>query len=203
MVLQAITVADQYWAHSKRNVDFIKRYIFPGGQLVSLGAIGKAVADETDLRITHLEEISPHYAETLARWRERMFENLGAMRALGLPQQFLRMWEYYLCLQCVRALRIEIERGLLLGEPRIDVAGVGERIAEPHTEERNVRLQVDGPPIRGDRFAKRLLGFVGAREAVMCDVVLGRARRLLSVSRDQVVETTRLFVGFDDVVKKV
>jgi cyclopropane-fatty-acyl-phospholipid synthase len=97
MLLQAITVSDRDFETSKRSVDFIKRYIFPGGQLVSLGAISEAVAAATDLRATHLEEIGPHYAETLARWRERMFENLGRMRALGLSERFLRMWEYYLC----------------------------------------------------------------------------------------------------------
>jgi cyclopropane-fatty-acyl-phospholipid synthase len=97
MLLQAITVPDQNFETSKRSVDFIKRYIFPGGQLVSLGAISDAVAAATDLRVTHLEDIGPHYAETLARWRERMFESLERMRSLGLSERFLRMWEYYLC----------------------------------------------------------------------------------------------------------
>jgi cyclopropane-fatty-acyl-phospholipid synthase len=97
MLLQAITVQDRDYENSKRSVDFIKRYIFPGGQLVSLGAMARAVARETDLRIVHLEEIGPHYARTLARWRERMFQNLGRMRKLGCSPRFLRMWEYYLC----------------------------------------------------------------------------------------------------------
>jgi cyclopropane-fatty-acyl-phospholipid synthase len=97
MLLQAITVQDRDYERSRRSVDFIKRYIFPGGQLVSLGAVGRAVARETDLRIVHLEEIGPHYARTLARWRERMFQNLGRMRELGCSSRFLRMWEYYLC----------------------------------------------------------------------------------------------------------
>jgi cyclopropane-fatty-acyl-phospholipid synthase len=104
MLLQAITVADRDFERSRRSVDFIKRYVFPGGQLVSLGAIARSVAAETDLRITHVEEIGPHYARTLACWRQRMFENLAEIRALDLPERFLRMWEYYLC-YCEGAFR--------------------------------------------------------------------------------------------------
>jgi cyclopropane-fatty-acyl-phospholipid synthase len=97
MVLQGITVPDQDYAEHKRNVDFIKRYIFPGGELVSVGALNAAAARATDLRATHLEDMTPHYAETLRRWRKRMFENIHDMRALGLDERFLRMWEFYLC----------------------------------------------------------------------------------------------------------
>jgi cyclopropane-fatty-acyl-phospholipid synthase len=96
MALQAIVVADRDYESSRRNVDFVKRYVFPGGQLVSLGAICASLAAATDLRVTHVEDLTPHYAETLARWRARMAGNLDAMRALGLDGRFLRMWEYYL-----------------------------------------------------------------------------------------------------------
>jgi cyclopropane-fatty-acyl-phospholipid synthase len=97
MLLQAITVPDQAYELSKRSVDFIKRYIFPGGQLVSIGAVCSSVARTGDMRPTQLEDITPHYAETLRRWRTRMFENLDRVRALGLPDRFVRMWEFYLC----------------------------------------------------------------------------------------------------------
>jgi cyclopropane-fatty-acyl-phospholipid synthase len=97
MFLQAITVPDQDYEAHKRNVDFIKRYIFPGGELVSVGALVRAATRASDLRLAHLEDIGPHYAETLRRWRQRMFENLDEMRRLGLDERFLRMWEFYLC----------------------------------------------------------------------------------------------------------
>jgi cyclopropane-fatty-acyl-phospholipid synthase len=97
MGLQAILVPDQSWKNSVRNVDFIKRYIFPGGQLVSLGAIARSLARRTDLQFHHVEDITPHYARTLLRWRASMRQNLDAMRGLGLDDTFLRMWEYYLC----------------------------------------------------------------------------------------------------------
>jgi cyclopropane-fatty-acyl-phospholipid synthase len=97
MLLQAITIPDRDFEEHTRSVDFIKRYIFPGGELVSLGAVQAAAAGAGDLRLTHLEDFTPHYAETLRRWRQRMFANLPRMRALGLSDRFLRMWEFYLC----------------------------------------------------------------------------------------------------------
>jgi cyclopropane-fatty-acyl-phospholipid synthase len=97
MLLQAIVVQERDYENSRRTVDFVKRYIFPGGQLVSVRAMSDAMGAATDLRFTHLEDITPFYAETLRRWRQRMTENLEAIRALGLPQHFLSMWEYYLC----------------------------------------------------------------------------------------------------------
>jgi cyclopropane-fatty-acyl-phospholipid synthase len=96
-VLQAITVPDQHFAAHKRSVDFIKRYVFPGGELVSVGAVNEAARRGSDLRLVHLEDLTPHYAETLRRWRQRMLENLPRMRELGLGERFLRMWEFYLC----------------------------------------------------------------------------------------------------------
>lgn len=97
MALQAITVPDIDFEQQTRSVDFIKRYIFPGGQLVSVGSVNAAASHASDLRLTHLEDLTPHYAETLRRWRSRMLKNLPRMRALGLDDRFLRMWEYYFC----------------------------------------------------------------------------------------------------------
>ena len=59
--------------------------------------MNNAAAWSSDLRMTHLEDLSPHYAETLRRWRDKMFENLREIRELGLDDHFLRMWEFYLC----------------------------------------------------------------------------------------------------------
>jgi len=96
MGLQLITVPDQKFEHHLKVIDFIREYIFPGGDLVSVGAMNGAVANASDLRMTHFEDITPHYAETLRHWRLRMFENLDRLREQGLDDSFLRMWEYYL-----------------------------------------------------------------------------------------------------------
>ena len=97
MLLQAITVSDQDYEAHTRTVDFIKRYIFPGADLVSVLAMNNSAMWSSDLRMTHLEDLSPHYAETLRRWRDKMFENLREIRELDLDDRFLRMWEFYLC----------------------------------------------------------------------------------------------------------
>ena len=97
MGLQAITTPDQFYAAHVRSVDFIKRYIFPGGSLVSVRRVAEAIARVTDMRLFQLEDITPHYVRTLHSWRERFLVNLDQVRALGYPEQFLRMWEFYLC----------------------------------------------------------------------------------------------------------
>ena len=97
MLLQSITISDQRYPVAKKSIDFIQRYIFPGGCLPSVAALGDAIARKTDMRIFHLEDIGPHYATTLHKWRERFFKNIGKVRQLGYPEGFIRMWEYYLC----------------------------------------------------------------------------------------------------------
>ena len=96
MLLQAITIADQLFERHKRSVDFIKRYIFPGSCIPSIAAISAAIAKATDLRLIHLEDITPHYARTLACWRENFFKKIDEVKALGYSDAFIRMWEYYL-----------------------------------------------------------------------------------------------------------
>ncbi len=96
MGLQAIVVSDRDFERSRRGVDFIKRYVFPGGQLPSLGAMVAALSRTSDLRVSHVEDLAPHYARTLVRWRARMRENAAAIRRLSYSEPFLRMWEWYL-----------------------------------------------------------------------------------------------------------
>ncbi len=97
MLLQAITIRDQFYEQARRSVDFIQRYIFPGSFIPSIRALSGAIADETDLNVFHLEDIGPHYATTLKTWRERFTARLPEVRALGYSERFIRMWEYYLC----------------------------------------------------------------------------------------------------------
>ena len=97
MLIQAITIADQQYEFSKRNVDFIQRYIFPGGALPSVTALTNTATNETDLRMTALEDITGHYATTMRKWREKFYLNVEQITQLGYDNRFLRMWEYYLC----------------------------------------------------------------------------------------------------------
>jgi len=96
MLLQAITIADQRYQAALKEVDFIQKHIFPGGFLPSITAIATAMTKACDLKTVHLEDIGPHYAETLARWRENFTRSLDAVRALGFDERFIHKWRFYL-----------------------------------------------------------------------------------------------------------
>ncbi|HZW60584.1 MAG TPA: cyclopropane-fatty-acyl-phospholipid synthase family protein [Woeseiaceae bacterium] len=119
MCLQAITIADQRYEAARRSVDFIQRYIFPGGGLPSVTAITASLTRSSDLRVVHCEDIGPHYATTLRHWHDRFSASIDAIRALGYTEQFIRLWKYYLC-YCEAAF---IERAIgnvqmLMARPR-------------------------------------------------------------------------------------
>ena len=96
MFIQAITMPDQRYARYLKGSDFIRKHVFPGSCVPSLSAMTGAAARCTDLRLVHLEDIAPHYAMTLATWRNRFLENLDAVARLGYPPEFQRLWLYYL-----------------------------------------------------------------------------------------------------------
>ena len=97
MLIQSITIADQQYDQAIKSVDFIQRFIFPGGFIPSVSAITHSVKQSTDMRLFQLEDIGPHYATTLRDWRQRFFDNIEAIKALGYSQQFIAMWDFYLC----------------------------------------------------------------------------------------------------------
>jgi len=92
--IQAITVQDSWYDPKQRQVDFIKRYIFPGSFVPAISTLTGSSA-VTDLRLVHLEDITAHYAVTLRRWRERFLEKAEDVRALGFDDAFQRLWEFY------------------------------------------------------------------------------------------------------------
>jgi len=95
-LIQAITIEDYRYAQALRSVDFIKRHVFPGSFIPSLSAMLAAAARVSDLKLFNLEDIGPSYALTLRAWRERFLSRREQVRALGYPERFVRMWEFYL-----------------------------------------------------------------------------------------------------------
>lgn len=95
MLLQAITVDDRHFKHDARHVDFIKRYIFPGGVLPSVSVIADTLARATDFQVAHLEDMARHYARTLEIWRQRLVDSWTVLRDQGRDEEFLRCWEFY------------------------------------------------------------------------------------------------------------
>ncbi|MBT8489184.1 MAG: cyclopropane-fatty-acyl-phospholipid synthase family protein, partial [Gemmatimonadetes bacterium] len=94
--IQAITIQDRLYESARKEVDFIKRYIFPGSCIPSVSILSGAAAP-TDLRMVHLEDLTPHYAETLRHWRRRFLANWPQVAELGFDETFKRLWEFYFC----------------------------------------------------------------------------------------------------------
>jgi cyclopropane-fatty-acyl-phospholipid synthase len=95
-LIQAITIVEQRYQLAVESVDFIKRYIFPGGFIPSIGSIMQSVGRASDLRLLHLEDFASHYARTLAEWRKRFVAERERILGLGYDERFCRMWEFYL-----------------------------------------------------------------------------------------------------------
>ncbi len=104
LLIQAITIAEPRYEAAKRSVDFIQRYIFPGGNLPSVNAMVSALARQGDCMVTGLHDIGRDYAITLHHWRSRFLGRLDEVRALGYSDTFIRMWSWYLC-YCEGAFR--------------------------------------------------------------------------------------------------
>ena len=97
MVLQAITIADQRLERYNRNVDFIQKYIFPGGYLPSVELISSMYRKHTDMVVRSLDDIGLDYGMTLNAWRQRFNERRHELEPMGYDERFSRMWNYYLC----------------------------------------------------------------------------------------------------------
>lgn len=97
MLIQAITTPDQRFASQKNEVDFIRKHIFPGGCLPSHKAILENTSKYTDLNLIDVRDLTEDYALTLKCWRERFFDRVKQVKALGFSDAFVRLWDFYLC----------------------------------------------------------------------------------------------------------
>ena len=93
--IQAITINEADFEGYRSTPDFIQRYIFPGGMLLTKTAMreqGKRVG----LMLENVENFRLSYARTLALWRERFLERWHEIQKLGFDETFKRKWVYYL-----------------------------------------------------------------------------------------------------------
>ncbi len=93
--LQIITVADRRWHVYKRGVDFIQKYIFPGGMLPSPTVLRQEI-EKSGLNVVRSIEFGQSYDQTLRRWYETFNEKWDQVAALGFDERFRRMWNFYL-----------------------------------------------------------------------------------------------------------
>ena len=92
---QIITVAHRRWKVYKRGVDFIQKYIFPGGMLPSPVVLREQI-EKAGLAVEKSVEFGKSYDITLRRWHETFNEKWDQIAALGFDERFKRMWNFYL-----------------------------------------------------------------------------------------------------------
>lgn len=93
--VQVITLPDHRYEAYRRSTDWIQKHIFPGAVCPSLAALTAAMGKGSRLMVVGAEDIGPHYAPTLARWRRAFLARADAIRALGFGDKFIRTWDYY------------------------------------------------------------------------------------------------------------
>lgn len=97
MLLQSITIGEKNFEYHKNHVDFIRKYVFPGGCLPSVTALCQSVGRVTNMRMLHQQDITPHYVRTLQHWRFEFMNKLDQVKSLGYDDSFIRLWHFYLC----------------------------------------------------------------------------------------------------------
>lgn len=96
MLVQAITISDYLYEHYIQSMDFIRKYVFPGGSLPSMSSMLSSIASSSDLTLFHSESYASSYAKTLEIWHQRFINNKEKVIELGYGNSFIRLWEYYL-----------------------------------------------------------------------------------------------------------
>ncbi|MEJ6388836.1 cyclopropane-fatty-acyl-phospholipid synthase family protein [Gymnodinialimonas ulvae] len=93
--LQIITVQDKRWDVYRRGVDFIQKYIFPGGMLPAPSVLREQV-ERAGLSVANSVEFGESYSQTCRRWHETFNEKWDQIAAMGFDDRFRRMWNFYL-----------------------------------------------------------------------------------------------------------
>jgi cyclopropane-fatty-acyl-phospholipid synthase len=93
--LQIITIPDHRWHVYRRGVDFIQKYIFPGGMLPAPSVL-RAEVEKAGLTVRGSIEFGESYSLTLRRWHESFAARWSEARSLGFDERFKRMWDFYL-----------------------------------------------------------------------------------------------------------
>jgi len=93
--LQIILIEDRRWERYRKSVDFIQRYVFPGGMLPSPTVLREEIR-KAGLAVQNSVEFGPDYGQTCRRWYETFNERWNDVAALGFDARFKRMWDFYL-----------------------------------------------------------------------------------------------------------
>lgn len=142
LALQVITCSDSRYEAYCNSSDFIRKHVFPGGHLPSLGAMQTACTASSRFDITALESFGQHYAKTLRLWRERFEANWPRIESQGFDVRFRRLWRMYLayCEAAFEARHINVVQCFLTrpneaGLPSERVPEMAARDCSPTREE--------------------------------------------------------------------
>jgi cyclopropane-fatty-acyl-phospholipid synthase len=118
IALHTITIPDQQYDVYRKETDWVRKHIFPGGHLPSLTAISRAMTKHSSLNIDNVENIGINYIRTLREWRKRFLENIDTISHMGFDRKFQRKWIYYFaCCEAAFAARVLGEVQIVLNRP--------------------------------------------------------------------------------------
>jgi cyclopropane-fatty-acyl-phospholipid synthase len=93
-LMQVITIPDQRYDRARKDIDFIKRYIFPGSCIPSVERVMNCVSKKTDMRLLNHQDYTRDYAKTLGMWHENLLHQ--SQKVVDLTsERFMRMWRFY------------------------------------------------------------------------------------------------------------
>lgn len=95
MLIQSITIADNRYEQYRKGVDFIQKYIFPGGCLPSIAEMSRHFEKSTDMVVHQINDIGLHYARTLDDWKKTFEKEWSTLKQLGYNEEFKRLWLFY------------------------------------------------------------------------------------------------------------
>ena len=93
-LMQVITIPDQRYDQARKEIDYIKRYIFPGSCIPSVEKISKCIRNKTNYRLVDMDEYAWHYAQTLKLWHKNLMEHRDQISG-KFSDEFYRMWRFY------------------------------------------------------------------------------------------------------------
>ncbi|MFO7982544.1 MAG: DUF1365 family protein [Desulfuromonadales bacterium] len=94
-VVQVITIPDRKYTAYRYSSDWIRKHIFPGGHLPSVGALARSIGGHSTLSLAELTQSGRHYARTLDCWTQRLSSSREEVLQMGYDEAFLRKWLYY------------------------------------------------------------------------------------------------------------
>ena len=93
--MQTIVIFDGFFERYAKKIDFIQKYIFPGGMLPSPQKL-QQIARENKLGYLVKNQMADSYHQTLELWRKNFNEKWQKINNLGYSDEFKRMWNFYL-----------------------------------------------------------------------------------------------------------